>query len=192
MFLAQGYDVATMDEIAALAEVSKPTVYKHFADKRGLFIAVVEGQMSDSEAVTHDMVNALGTTTDLERDLRRFARQHVADVTDPDIVRLRRTVIAHADRFPELAEAWYANGPGRAHAVLAEQLRILTERRLLDASDEILAVQHLNWLILAIPLNTALFRSGETKFSRAELNHYADEAVRIFLAAYATPTHPTS
>ena len=54
----------------------------------------------------------------------------------------------------------------------------------------LLAAQHLNWLILAIPLNTALFRGGETKFSRAELNRHADEAVRIFLAAYATPAPP--
>ena len=130
VFLAKGYEAATMDEIAALAKVSKPTVYKHFTDKRRLFIAVVEGQMSDSERVTRNMVDALATTTDLERDLRRFARQHVADVTDPDIVRLRRIVIAQADRFPELAQAWYANGPERAHAALAQQLRILTERRL--------------------------------------------------------------
>ena len=40
--------------------------------------------------------------------------------------------------------------------------------------------------MLSIPLNKAMaYATDEPLFTRAELDHYADEAVRVFLAAYA-------
>ena len=36
LFLSKGYDGTTMDEVAALAGVSKPTLYRYFADKEQL------------------------------------------------------------------------------------------------------------------------------------------------------------
>jgi TetR/AcrR family transcriptional repressor of mexJK operon len=186
VFLRKGYGGASMDEVAALAAVSKQTVYKQFADKRSLFTAIVTGDIETAETLTHDMVAALPDTEDLAKDLRAFARRHVADVTQPHLVRLRRLVIAEAERFPELAQTWYVNGPERAHATLAEQFRKLGRRGLLHMSDPLLAAQHFNWLVLSVPLNTAMFQSEETTFSRRQLNRYADEGVRVFLAAYGT------
>jgi hypothetical protein len=52
--------------------------------------------------------------------------------------------------------------------------------------DPLLAGQHFNWLILSIPLNKAMLHGGGTRFTRRELNRYADEAVRVFLAAYGS------
>ena len=185
VFLAKGFGGTTMDEVAALAAVSKQTVYKHFADKQRLFTAIVTGAIDAAETRTHDMVHALADSDDLEGDLRRFARQHVVDVTRPHLLRLRRMVIAEADRFPDLARTWYAEGPERAHTTLARQLDALAARGLLAIDDPLLAAQHLNWLIIAIPLNQALYQGGDTAFTRRELHRYADEATRVFLAAYA-------
>ena len=175
-----------MDEVAALAAVSKQTVYKHFADKQRLFSAVIAGDISATEALTHEMVTALGESTDIEPDLLRFARQHIAQVTQLHLLQLRRIIIAEADRFPELARIWYAEGPERRHATLAAQFQALGQRGLLRVDDPLLAAQHFNWLILSIPLNKAMFYGCDTKFTRAELKLYADEGVRVFLAAYGT------
>ncbi len=49
-----------------------------------------------------------------------------------------------------------------------------------------LAAQHLNYLILSVPVNEAMFTGRDTPFSRRTLHRYADEAVRVFLAAYGT------
>jgi TetR/AcrR family transcriptional regulator, mexJK operon transcriptional repressor len=184
-FLRKGYGGTTMDEVAALAAVSKQTVYKHFADKKGLFTAIVTGEIDDAERLTHDMVAALAASDDIAADLRRFARRHVADVMQPDLVRLRRIVIAEAEQFPELARAWFASGPERAHATLAEQFDQLAERGLLHLDDPLLAAQQFNWLVLAIPLNDAMFHPGAAPPAE-ELERQADAGVRVFLAAYGT------
>jgi TetR/AcrR family transcriptional repressor of mexJK operon len=187
VFLSKGYGGASMDEVAALAAVSKQTVYKHFADKKRLFTSVITGDINATEALTHDMVAALRDSEDVEGDLRRFARRHITEVTQPDLIRLRRIIIAEAERFPELARIWYTSGPERAHATLADQFQALTRRGLLRVEDPQLAAQHFNWLILSIPLNYALFDGGDTEFTPTELERYADEGVRVFLAAYGPP-----
>lgn len=184
VFLQKGYDGASMDEVAALAAVSKQTVYKHFSDKRRLFEAIITGDISATESLTHDMLTSLSTTDDLERDLRQFARRHIDEVTQPHLVQLRRVIIAEAERFPDLAATWFANAPERAHATLAAQFQKLERRDLLTVPDPMLAAQYFNWLVLSIPLNKAMFHPNH-RFSRRELNRYADEAVRVFLAAYA-------
>ena len=42
VFLQKGYLGTSMDEVAALASVSKQTVYKHFSDKERLFAEIVD------------------------------------------------------------------------------------------------------------------------------------------------------
>ncbi len=185
VFLRKGYDGTSMDEVAALAAVSKQTVYKHFADKRGLFEAIITGDISATESLTHDMLVSLSTTDNLGHDLRQFARRHIAEVTQPHLIQLRRLIIAEAERFPDLARTWFANAPERAHATLAARFRELERRGLLAVPDPMLAAEYFNWLVLSIPLNRAMFHPGHT-FPRRDLNRFADEAVRVFLAAYAT------
>jgi TetR/AcrR family transcriptional repressor of mexJK operon len=184
LFLRNGYGGTSMDEVAALAAVSKQTVYKHFVDKERLFTAIITGDITATEALTEAMIAALSNTDDLEAELRQFARGHITAVTQPHLIQLRRIIIAEADRFPGLARTWWANGPERAHATLADQFRALAQRGLLHVDDPLLAAQHFNWLILSIPLNKAMFHGSDAAFTPAELEHFADEGVRVFLAAY--------
>jgi TetR/AcrR family transcriptional repressor of mexJK operon len=184
LFLEKGYSGTSMDEVAALAEVSKVTIYKHFSDKHSLFVAVVTEAIDDAKAGSQTLVDQLGSSTDVERDLRDFARRHVALVTQPHLIQMRRMIIAEAHRFPGLAKAWHRIGPERAHATLASQIDRLVERGLLDAPDPLLAAQLLNYLILSVPLNDAMFTGRDKPYTRRYLNRYADEAVRVFLAAY--------
>lgn len=188
VFLAHGYAGASITEVAAQAGASKVTVYHHFADKERLFVAVVESAIEEAERRSRDLVDALAETTDLAADLRAFARQHVEVVTQPPLVRMRRTLIAEAERFPALARAWHQRGPRRAHRALGDVIRRLSDRGLLVVEDPELAAEHLNYLILAAPLDEAMFTARTTPFPRARRHRWADEAVRVFLAAYGTPS----
>jgi AcrR family transcriptional regulator len=42
VFAEQGYDRASIEQIAELAGITKPVIYHHFASKRDLYIALVE------------------------------------------------------------------------------------------------------------------------------------------------------
>jgi TetR/AcrR family transcriptional repressor of mexJK operon len=183
LFLRNGYAGTSMDDVAARAAVSKQTVYKHFVDKERLFTAIITGDIAETEGLTRSLVDALPETQDMERDLREFARRHVVEVMAPHLVRMRRILIGEADRFPELAAAWYARGPERAHATFAGWFTRLAERGLLHVPDPMIAAEHFNWLILSIPMNRAMFSGVEEPVEKLE--YYADEAVRVFLAAYA-------
>jgi TetR/AcrR family transcriptional regulator, mexJK operon transcriptional repressor len=182
-FLRNGYLGTSMDEIAALAGVSKQTVYKQFADKERLFTEIVLGTIDQVGEPFFGGIGALEDTEDLETDLRRLAGQLMVIVKDPRLLQLRRLVIGEAGRFPELGRTYYERGPGRSAEKLASQFEVLAERGLLRLDDPRLAAQYFNWLVLSIPLNQAMF-SVDLDFSPAELDRYADEAVRIFLAAH--------
>jgi TetR/AcrR family transcriptional regulator, mexJK operon transcriptional repressor len=186
LFLQKGYAGASMDEVAALAEVSKVTIYKHFSDKHTLFVAVVTDAIDDAKAESQSLVDQLGASSDIELDLRDFARRHVALVTQPHLIQMRRMIIAEARRFPDLARAWHRIGPERGHATLARQIDKLVARGQLQVADSLLAAQLLNYLILSVPLNEAMFTGRDKPYSRRYLNRYADEAVRVFLAAYGS------
>jgi TetR/AcrR family transcriptional regulator, mexJK operon transcriptional repressor len=182
-FLRNGYLGTSMDEIAALAGVSKQTVYKQFADKERLFTEIVLGTIDHVGEPFFGGIGALEDGDDLEADLRNVAGRLIRVVSDPQLLQLRRLVIGEAGRFPELGRSYYERGPGRSSEMLASQFQVLAERGLLRLEDAQLAAQQFNWLILSIPLNQAMF-SVDLDFTQAELDRYADEAVRIFLAAY--------
>ena len=105
LFLSQGYPGTSMDQVAALAAVSKQTVYKHFGDKYRLFREIVLEVTPTVDSFVARLAG-LQQTQDLERDLRELARWYITAVTQPHIIQLRRLVIAEAVRFPELGRAY--------------------------------------------------------------------------------------
>src|SRR5262245_37240701 len=184
LFLRQGYNDTSMDQVAALAAVSKQTVYKHFADKYNLFSEIV----LDVAGTVDSFIAALAVlqhTQDLEPDLRELARWYISSVTQPRVIQLRRLVISEAVRFPELGRRYYERAPKQSIDALADCFQRLAERRLLEIDNEPqLAAYHFAYLVLTIPLDRAMLCGEDEAFTPVELEHFADTAVRVFLAAY--------
>jgi TetR/AcrR family transcriptional regulator, mexJK operon transcriptional repressor len=187
LFLRNGYLGTSMDEVAALARVSKQTVYKAFSDKESLFSEIVIGAVNEAAEPVHASVLALEDTGEVEADLRSFARQLLRRVMQPRILQLRRLVIGEAGRFPELGRTFYDQGPGRTIAALAAAFERLAGRGVLQLDDPLLAAAHFNWLVMSIPLNQAMFLGDDEPPASAELDRWADAGVRAFLAAYGRP-----
>jgi TetR/AcrR family transcriptional regulator, mexJK operon transcriptional repressor len=185
VFLRNGYLGASMDEIAALAGVSKQTVYKHFADKERLFIEIVTSTVDEISDPVHDEVVGLKDSGDLRADLRDLARRLLERVIEPRLLQLRRLVIGESGRFPELGRTFYQRGLGRTIDDLTVAFEQLAARGELDLDDDPrLAASQFSWLIMSAPINRAMLLGNDEALPPAEIEQLAATAVRTFLAAY--------
>jgi TetR/AcrR family transcriptional regulator, mexJK operon transcriptional repressor len=174
-----------MDEIAAAASVSKQTVYKHFADKESLFTEIVTATVNEAADPVHQEIAALGTSGDLEAELRELARRQLAAVIRPELMRLRRLVIGEVARFPQLGRLFYERGAGRTIEALAAAFARLAAAGELEIDDTEAAASQFNWLVMSAPINRAMLLGDDGIPTREELERYAETGVRTFLAANA-------
>jgi TetR/AcrR family transcriptional repressor of mexJK operon len=184
VFLKRGYLGTNMDEIAALSEVSKQTVYKHFASKEALFVEIVTSMTGEAGDAVHNEIPEFADGGDVAEYLRHYAYQQLVVVLTPRLMQLRRLVIGEVSRFPELAKVLYERGPKRAMSALATTFEQLADRGLLAFDDSQIAASHFNWLVMSAPLNQAMLLGDAAIPKPAELRRHAAEGVRVFLAAY--------
>lgn len=184
IFLASGYEGATMEEIAVRAGVSKQTVYKHFTDKQSLFADIILSTTDDMNALVGLIADSLTDTSDLAGDLEHLAERFLVALMQPRVLRLRRLVISSADRFPEIATAWYEKGFGRALAALSKSFRALADRRLLAVDDATAPAEHFVGMLFWIPVNKAMFTGDDDYAATHDLAPVAQSAARAFMNAY--------
>jgi TetR/AcrR family transcriptional repressor of mexJK operon len=184
VFLRSGYLGANMDEIAALSEVSKQTIYKHFSSKETLFVEIVTSMTDLASDTVHNEQPEPAAGNDIARFLQMYAYRQLTVVLTPHLMQLRRLVIGEVARFPELARVLYERGPQRAIATLAQTFKRLAERDLLIMDDPLIAASHFNWLVMSEPLNKAMLLGDEAIPKPAALRRHAAQGVRVFLAAY--------
>ena len=186
-FLLHGYLGASMDEVAARAVVSKQTIYKQFAGKEALFVAIVGALTGAAGDEVQREIADLGERDDPGRQLAAYAERQLLVVLTPRLMQLRRLVIGEGVRFPELGRALYEGGPARAVAGLADAFRRWTDRGLLAIGDPKAAASHFNWLVMGEPVNRAMLLGDRAIPPAAALRRHAADAVRVFLAAYGKP-----
>jgi TetR/AcrR family transcriptional regulator, mexJK operon transcriptional repressor len=187
LFLRRGYLGTSMDQVAAFAAVSKPTVYKFFGDKEQLFTEIVLGTLDRAGDPFRAEVASLARTENLPADLRRVARRYLATVTRPVVLQLRRMVIGSSPQLPDLARAYYERAPEQTIRALAQCFGQLADRGLLQLDDPGVAASHFAFLVLGRALDKSLF-CGDNPFSEAELAAQADAGASAFLAAYGRET----
>jgi TetR/AcrR family transcriptional regulator, mexJK operon transcriptional repressor len=186
VFRQHGYLGASMDEVAARAAVSKQTVYKQFEDKEHLFAEIILGttvQVVDGLARAY--ANTLEGATDVRQALGDLARHLLDNLTQPDVLQLRRLVLAEADRFPAVSAAWFEDGFHRSLVLLGESMTRLADRGMLrELPDPTLAAYQFAGLVMYKPMNQVMFAGAGAQPTADEVEHLADRAAEVFLAAY--------
>jgi AcrR family transcriptional regulator len=185
VFLAKGFDAASMSDIARAADVSKGTLYFYFSSKEQLFAAIVQ-----SECVTHAEIvfNLDCADHDVEAVLTQLGTTLAGSRCRPEKASVFRTVVAIAERMPGMGRNFYETGPAYGIARLASYLRAQNEAGVLAVEDcEVAATQFLDacqsTLFLPVLLN---FREPP---SREQIDHVVRIAVRTFMAAYRVRSH---
>ncbi len=180
VFLASGFDAASMGEIARQAGVSKGTLYVYFDSKEGLFEAIIESERRTQA----EQVFALdGSDPDVEGSLTRLGVAFVLFLCQPDALGSLRTVMAIAERMPALGRSFYQAGPAFGIARLAGYLEEQVGAGVLDVADcEVAAAQFLD-ACQATLFKPLLFNAAGQP-TQARIEHVVGIAVRTFLAAY--------
>ncbi len=181
VFVADGYDGASVDAIARAAKVSKATLYSYFPDKRRLFMEIAkrECQRQADAAIARidisrppEVVLFEAASTMVRFFLSEFGRQSY------------RIAVAEAGRFPEIGEAFYASGPAMARDAIAAYLRDRSAagelRQIADtdlAADQFIALckasLHIKWIMGIAP-----------GFADDEIDRVIRGAVETFMARY--------
>jgi len=186
LFLAEGFDAASMGEIARVAGVSKGTLYVYFESKEELFTELVR-QERDKH---FSPIFALDPNDhDVEKVLGRLARGFVTFITAQPAVMGKRTVIAISTRMPEVAETFFAEGPARCSMKLAEYLDAQVAAGVLAIPDTKLAASQFLLLVQAEYGFRMLFGIGGPP-AADEATKIIESALAMFLAAYRAGKAP--
>lgn len=180
VFLTRGFDAASMMDIAKAAGVSKGTLYVYFKDKDDLFAGIVHGECAMQEHGIFDFDHA---DHDVEAVLLKHGKAFVKAVSDPKRLSSWRTVIAVAERMPELGRKIYETGPAVGIAKLAAYLRAQTEAGILAVDDYEVAASQFIETCHATMLKPMLFNFGPPP-TQQRIDHVVGIAVRTFLKAY--------
>ena len=127
---------------------------------------------------------------DVEAVLTRLGLAYVRFLCRPEKASAIRTVIAIAERMPELGRRFYESGPARGIALLAAYIAAQVDAGVLVVEDsEIAAAQ------LMESCQAMIFKSMVFNFVREPSQQQIERVVRIaiaaFLAAYRAPANPS-
>jgi len=181
IFLAQGFDAASMNDIARAAGVSKGTLYVYFKDKEQLFDAIVAAECTSHAEGVFDF-SVLGE--DVGATLTRVGTSFVNMMVQLPKMSAVRTVIAIAERAPETGRKFYETGPAVGLAKMKAYLDSQVKAGSLKIEDTEVAAAQFIESCHATLFKPVLFNFGPPP-TQERIRYCVGIAVRTFLAAYA-------
>jgi AcrR family transcriptional regulator len=179
VFMDLGFDGASMGEIARAAGVSKGTLYVYFADKYGLFEAIVEEETISQGEISFNFDPA----RPVETTLREFGEAYIALLCRPGGASAIRTVMAIAERMPEVGRRYYERVLDKTINRIAEYLDARISLNDLAIEDTQLAASQFMMMCQASLFLPFIFQAAPPPSSE-RIRDVVDSAVRMFLAAY--------
>jgi len=180
VFMRDGFEGASVDEIARVAGVSKATLYSYFPDKRLLFseVARLECNRQAEEALQE-----VGQDDPVEDVLHEAADRILRFFLSDFGQQVFRICVAESHRFPELGCRFYASGPAMVRERLSQVLTPYVDKGILKIDDMDLAANQFGELCKS-DLFVRCLCGVSTDVTEADIKRVTDGAVEMFLARY--------
>jgi len=179
VFMDLGFDGASMGEIARAAGVSKGTLYVYFADKSRLFEAIVAQETLEQGRLSFNF--------DPERDvpttLRDFGQNYINLICRPGGGSAIRTVMAIAERMPDVGRRYYENVLEKTINNLARYLETHAAANDVAIEDCQLAASQFMMMCQASLFLPFIFQAAPPP-SPERIAQVVESATQMFLARY--------
>ena len=179
-FRSAGYEATSMDRIAAVAGVSKRTVYNHFPSKEELFALILEELWQSSVASVELPYRA---DQPLDVQLLQLLRQKLDLLGDANFIDLARVAMAEIIHSPERAQAIICRMGEKESGVSAWIRAAIADGRLRQVDPEF-AGHQLQGLVKSFAFWPQV-TMGQAPLVQDERTRVAESAVAMFLGFYA-------
>ncbi|QGL63427.1 TetR/AcrR family transcriptional regulator [Stenotrophomonas maltophilia] len=179
-FRSAGYEATSMDRIAAVAGVSKRTVYNHFPSKEELFALILEELWQSSVASVELPYRA---DQPLDVQLLQLLRQKLDLLGDANFIDLARVAMAEIIHSPERAQAIVCRMGEKESGVSAWIRAAIADGRLRQVDPEF-AGHQLQGLVKSFAFWPQV-TMGQAPLAQAERTRVSESAVAMFLGFYA-------
>jgi len=181
LFVEQGYAGVSMDGIAALAGVSKLTVYSHFGDKETLFSEAIRAQC---QQMMPDDLFEHAPEGPLRQQLVDIGQAFFAMISSDAALATHRMMLAPGTGDEHIREMFWNAGPMRIQRSLADFLAARVAAGELEVPDLTLAASQFFCLLKGELHPMMMCGLGGTP-SAAAVHRHVEASVDFFLRAYA-------
>ena len=180
VFHENGFDAASMNDIARVAGGSKGTLYVYFESKEQLFLELIG---EEKRADLWPIMSLDHDDHDISAVLNRFGQEFLKLLTRPYYIKAMRTIFSIVERMPEVGADYYYRGPQICMEKLSAYLHAQVEAGVVEIEDCLLAAQQFMDLSQAGILRKLLFNAAPTP-SESEITLQVSQAVIFFLKVY--------
>lgn len=180
VFMADGYEGASVDDIAREAEVSKATLYSYFPDKRVLFMEVAKQECARQSQSAIDNIDLASPPSVV---LDQVGRHFLRFLTSKFGQQVFRICVAESDRFPEIGRTFYQSGPARMRSEMGAYFTQAIARGELQIDDPVLAADQFGELCKADIFPRLMFGVID-HVEPGAIDRVVDGAVSTFMARY--------
>lgn len=183
LFLANGFQRTSMDQVAARANVSKTTLYAHFVSKEALFLAVLEEEKRRlGLGIPAELPAA---PVEARSYLARIARSLLEAMTQRTVMSLFRQVIAEAGHSPDLGHALWEEGPCAGRRRMAALLTYFADDGQLRIDDADLAAGQFLALVRG-DFTLRCLMSTDWRPVQDVIDRHVEQSLDFFLRQYGT------